>query len=119
MFVMYELVVRLLFFFFQAEDGIRDGTVTGVQTCALPIFAASWRCRSSPFIPGMRTSRIRQSVEPSCADVANSSAEANAATRNPTERIKPRRDSRTDSSSSTTETRGTVATQRNCEGGGG
>src|SRR5689334_1097119 len=29
----------LFFFFFQAEDGIRDGTVTGVQTCALPIFA--------------------------------------------------------------------------------
>src|SRR6266705_7045458 len=28
------------FFFFQAEDGIRDRTVTGVQTCALPIFAA-------------------------------------------------------------------------------
>src|SRR5205085_3026299 len=26
-----------LFFFFQAEDGIRDLTVTGVQTCALPI----------------------------------------------------------------------------------
>src|SRR6266568_7099068 len=25
------------YFFFQAEDGIRDGTVTGVQTCALPI----------------------------------------------------------------------------------
>src|SRR5437867_12209602 len=29
----------LFFFFFQAEDGIRDRTVTGVQTCALPIFA--------------------------------------------------------------------------------
>src|SRR2546430_11911547 len=29
-----------LFFFFQAEDGIRDLTVTGVQTCALPISAA-------------------------------------------------------------------------------
>src|SRR5207253_6438770 len=28
-----------LFFFFQAEDGIRDGHVTGVQTCALPISA--------------------------------------------------------------------------------
>src|SRR6266487_5916561 len=27
-----------VFFFFQAEDGIRDGRVTGVQTCALPIF---------------------------------------------------------------------------------
>src|SRR5439155_11304893 len=26
------------FFFFQAEDGIRDGHVTGVQTCALPIW---------------------------------------------------------------------------------
>src|SRR5438046_9066461 len=28
----------ILFFFFQAEDGIRDWSVTGVQTCALPIF---------------------------------------------------------------------------------
>src|SRR2546423_14623484 len=28
-----------LFFFFQAEDGIRDKLVTGVQTCALPILA--------------------------------------------------------------------------------
>src|SRR2546426_3726576 len=27
-----------IFFFFQAEDGIRDYKVTGVQTCALPIF---------------------------------------------------------------------------------
>src|SRR5215813_12029716 len=27
------------FFFFQAEDGIRDADVTGVQTCALPIYA--------------------------------------------------------------------------------
>src|SRR5256886_6726457 len=31
------LVVLMLVFFFQAEDGIRDLTVTGVQTCALPI----------------------------------------------------------------------------------
>ena len=29
--------VVLCFFFFQAEDGIRDRLVTGVQTCALPI----------------------------------------------------------------------------------
>src|SRR2546427_12345458 len=28
----------IIFFFFQAEDGIRDLTVTGVQTCALPIY---------------------------------------------------------------------------------
>src|SRR5256886_8699861 len=32
--------VHGLFFFFQAEDGIRDLTVTGVQTCALPIYVA-------------------------------------------------------------------------------
>src|SRR2546427_2382345 len=38
-FVSIALVARL-FFFFQAEDGIRDLTVTGVQTCALPIFRA-------------------------------------------------------------------------------
>src|SRR5256886_7994530 len=30
-------LVFFFFFFFQAEDGIRDLTVTGVQTCALPI----------------------------------------------------------------------------------
>src|SRR2546421_7016828 len=41
-----------LFFFFQAEDGIRDLIVTGVQTCALPI----WRHfppRSRPAPPAM------------------------------------------------------------------
>src|SRR6516164_4318766 len=31
-------------FFFLAEDGIRPGTVTGVQTCALPISYAQWLC---------------------------------------------------------------------------
>src|SRR5207245_6023236 len=31
-------IVSMFFFFFQAEDGIRDATVTGVQTCALPIW---------------------------------------------------------------------------------
>src|SRR2546430_13442943 len=31
------MMYSYLFFFFQAEDGIRDLTVTGVQTCALPI----------------------------------------------------------------------------------
>src|SRR2546427_6527559 len=36
MLVLWSLLF-LFFFFFQAEDGIRDLTVTGVQTCALPI----------------------------------------------------------------------------------
>src|SRR5947207_6962567 len=35
--VVYNDVLALFFFFFQAEDGIRDHCVTGVQTCALPI----------------------------------------------------------------------------------
>src|SRR2546430_4353324 len=34
---MLIVIARIVFFFFQAEDGIRDLTVTGVQTCALPI----------------------------------------------------------------------------------
>src|SRR5256885_3903170 len=51
--------ILLYFFFFQAEDGIRDYKVTGVQTCALPIWSwsekpvprwsntTSWRPRST------------------------------------------------------------------------
>src|SRR5437867_7236438 len=42
--IFYDLVLYFFFFFFQAEDGIRDRTVTGVQTCALPIS----RVRRSP-----------------------------------------------------------------------
>src|SRR5256886_13747213 len=38
-----------MFFFFQAEDGIRDLTVTGVQTCALPILiSAAGQARFKP-----------------------------------------------------------------------
>src|SRR6266446_7614934 len=43
----------LFCFFFQAEDGIRDYKVTGVQTCALPI------------LPGVARARSRRSVLPS------------------------------------------------------
>src|SRR2546425_5216953 len=38
-----ESSVVFVFFFFQAEDGIRDKLVTGVQTCALPISLAGSR----------------------------------------------------------------------------
>src|SRR2546422_5252137 len=53
----------VLFFFFQAEDGIRDVAVTGVQTCALPIcrlavsrspetnFSVVGRSRPNPYQP--------------------------------------------------------------------
>src|SRR5688572_31341824 len=42
-----------LFFFFQAEDGIRDLTVTGVQTCALPIYARDQRGRDAHRVSGL------------------------------------------------------------------
>src|SRR5689334_24683735 len=49
----------LLFFFFQAEDGIRDGTVTGVQTCALPISPPSGSLSVSVGgVPGAKVSGL-------------------------------------------------------------
>src|SRR5579859_8173667 len=45
---------RVVPFFFQAEDGIRGLTVTGVQTCALPIFVAA---------PGLLGGRAGKGVE--------------------------------------------------------
>src|SRR5439155_18386602 len=53
------LFLCYVFFFFQAEDGIRDGHVTGVQTCALPIWRTSstsprGRRRCSPRPPWRR-----------------------------------------------------------------
>src|SRR5437763_8158709 len=39
------LVQWLVYFFFQAEDGIRDTSVTGVQTCALPISPGAYAAR--------------------------------------------------------------------------
>src|SRR2546430_4829669 len=41
-------LVLCVFFFFQAEDGIRDLTVTGVQTCALPIYRVAECNREFP-----------------------------------------------------------------------
>src|SRR5256885_8171647 len=42
--IIYNDVTTYIIFFFQAEDGIRDYKVTGVQTCALPIW---WSARES------------------------------------------------------------------------
>src|SRR2546430_12457481 len=42
-----------LFFFFQAEDGIRDLTVTGVQTCALPIYIRARLVPTADSIPSI------------------------------------------------------------------
>src|SRR2546430_9909757 len=73
--------VIVLFFFFQAEDGIRDLTVTGVQTCALPISFAVFihrseyvSCRGRPLLvcwlqPSLRFSEVlwQFAVAHSCA----------------------------------------------------
>src|SRR5690606_40786913 len=53
-------VTKVFLFFFQAEDGIRDFHVTGVQTCALPISQAYRSLRNSsptprPSTPGQST----------------------------------------------------------------
>src|SRR2546427_12725736 len=42
--------MRTVSFFFQAEDGIRDLTVTGVQTCALPIYVQARNLRDGDAI---------------------------------------------------------------------
>src|SRR2546430_4408008 len=57
--IIFRVLSRLLhLFFFQAEDGIRDLTVTGVQTCALPIFSGPGAAHSA-------ASRARQRTHPS------------------------------------------------------
>src|SRR5256885_2211916 len=48
-----------IFFFFQAEDGIRDYKVTGVQTCALPISRADARAWPLGSYLPMRPSRLK------------------------------------------------------------
>src|SRR5437868_12355788 len=69
-FTYLRLALVSLFFFFQAEDGIRDRNVTGVQTCALPISSSlrspapsgtgpSAKVSMSPTTPNVQSSRTR------------------------------------------------------------
>src|SRR2546429_3311205 len=48
----------VFFFFFQAEDGIRDVAVTGVQTCALPIYAADFATQGKVMAPLQPAQRV-------------------------------------------------------------
>src|SRR5207302_4516405 len=79
--------VRPYFFFFQAEDGIRDFHVTGVQTCALPI---SFRSTTSREIiagvipsPAATTARSRTGSD----DTASASTSTRAASRSEERRV--------------------------------
>src|SRR5690606_40012628 len=61
----HHCVVTLIFFvfFFQAEDGIRDFHVTGVQTCALPIlilFGTRYTARGA--MPSITSSKLSKST---------------------------------------------------------
>src|SRR2546429_5981572 len=57
-FLVSSYIIRFFFFFFfQAEDGIRDVAVTGVQTCALPIYRRGYRYKLHPSLKGVTRAR--------------------------------------------------------------
>src|SRR3989440_12524177 len=57
------MICVCFFFFFQAEDGIRDLIVTGVQTCALPIYIGCYPITTSRFIFGAEPVSVLGLVE--------------------------------------------------------
>src|SRR5207253_5976818 len=69
--------------FFQAEDGIRDGHVTGVQTCALPILMmpACWPWSTKRFVVCCRISSLAGSKPAALGEVVGNWAGAENATR--------------------------------------
>src|SRR2546427_7817765 len=62
MYISQTLCLIHFFFFFQAEDGIRDLTVTGVQTCALPICSTASSGRLVRFQRASGPTPIRNSA---------------------------------------------------------
>src|SRR5688500_20210622 len=62
------MMLRILFvacvFFFEAEDGIRDYKVTGVQTCALPILRAWFGVVGGPATPPLDELELSKNAEP-------------------------------------------------------
>src|SRR5258707_10561204 len=63
MFSCLQILEFFLCFYFQAEDGIRDIGVTGVQTCALPISLQLWLASTAEHRPSAR----RRTVSPGFA----------------------------------------------------
>src|SRR5256885_6204898 len=55
-------------FFFQAEDGIRDYKVTGVQTCALPICADDATVTHGGLLPDRTHPRMRPRMDRRCGE---------------------------------------------------
>src|SRR5256886_10594193 len=65
---------RIIVFFFQAEDGIRDLTVTGVQTCALPI-SENAILESNSLLKFLRPDLYITVLDPATADFKKSAQE--------------------------------------------
>src|SRR5690606_39492433 len=80
------------FFFFQAEDGIRDFHVTGVQTCALPILD---RCEPDPWVEGWTGGPADQSEVDGVVDRSGVVAQASMSGLNtgPVDRVEARAES--------------------------
>src|SRR6266542_5047279 len=73
------LLIVIYFFFFQAEDGIRAATVTGVQTCALPISRGRGSARGSRDLPvSDLTMRVRDAMVPDPAALGTDSTAEDA-----------------------------------------
>src|SRR5205807_7787221 len=58
--------IMSFFFFFQAEDGIRDYKVTGVQTCALPIFDQPTEVMTQRVLSALRSPHVDILGHPTC-----------------------------------------------------
>src|SRR5437762_10640436 len=73
-----EPFIRVFFFFFQAEDGIRDTSVTGVQTCALPI------CTRIPTTGSSSCCRARGGRAPARSSIRRTRSRCRQAASSPT-----------------------------------
>src|SRR5438445_7607920 len=85
--ILLSVFYCLLFFFFQAEDGIRDIGVTGVQTCALPI--STFRTKATSRLMGRGTERNWEVIDDWCSHGAPGAGRRRV--RGPTRRNGPER----------------------------
>src|SRR6266542_1742280 len=72
------MILSVLIFLFQAEDGIRDATVTGVQTCALPIsgpLSCAALSAQDASVEDVATDELAQEAEAQDADAQDALAQ--------------------------------------------
>src|SRR5207245_4304678 len=87
-----HLLILFFSFFFQAEDGIRDATVTGVQTCALPIYVDfNSRVHKGDIVALIDPALFQGALLQASADLDNAKANLVAAKANLEKRSEERR----------------------------